>query len=503
MNEVKLPFNIPEPLLESEEDYRRITQLMPVAVYTTDPDGLITFYNEKAAELWGRKPRLNDPTELPFCGSWKLFEPDGTAMPHNNCPMAKALRHKRSFRGEEIGIERPDGSRMAALVNIDPIFAADGELRGAVNVFYDISEHNRIENDVRRLAAIVASSEDAIISKNLDGVIMSWNRSAERIFGYTEEEILGKSIMLIIPSSRQTEEFSILEKIRKGVQVKHYDTIRLTKSGKKIHISLTVSPIRNANGQIIGASKIARDISEQVQIQRKLKLYNAKLKKLNKYKDDFIGLASHELKTPLTVIKGFLQLIESELQDESHQIFVGKALLQVDKLSNLVSDLLDVSRIQEKKLQLSFTTFNIDELIDECIENIHLSSPDYRFIRQGPRTNLTITADRQRIEQVIINLISNAVKYSPGKDKVIIQTIVEQGEVMVSVQDFGVGISSNYLKKIFSRFFRIEEQEGNFAGLGIGLYISKEIIERHKGTIWVESEPNKGATFYFKIPVSQ
>jgi signal transduction histidine kinase len=182
---------------------------------------------------------------------------------------------------------------------------------------------------------------------------------------------------------------------------------------------------------------------------------------------------------------------------------VSKALLQVDKLSSLVSDLLDVSRIQEKKLQLSFTAFNIDELIDEGIESIHLSSPDYRFIRQGPRTNLTITADRQRIEQVIINLISNAVKYSPGKNEVIIKTIAEQDEVMVSVQDFGVGISSNYLKKIFSRFFRIEEQEGNFTGLGIGLYISKEIIERHKGAIWVESEPNKGSTFYFKIPVSQ
>jgi signal transduction histidine kinase len=182
---------------------------------------------------------------------------------------------------------------------------------------------------------------------------------------------------------------------------------------------------------------------------------------------------------------------------------VGKALFQVDKLSILVSDLLDVSRIQEKKLQLSFTAFNIDELIDECIENIHLSSPDYRFIREGSRANLTVTADRQRIEQVIINLLSNAVKYSPGKNKVIIKTIAEKDEVIVSVQDFGVGISSNYLKKIFSRFFRVEEQEGNFTGLGIGLYISKEIIERHKGAIWVESEPNKGSTFYFKIPVSQ
>src|SRR5690606_34982032 len=152
----------------------------------------------------------------------------------------------------------------------------------------------------------------------------------------------------------------------------------------------TISPIRNERGQIIGASKIARDVSEQVRIQRKLKVYNEKLKKLNKYKDEFIGLVSHELKTPLTVIKGFLQLIEMDLQDETQKAFMSKTLLQVDKLSNLVSILLDVSRIQEERLQLNFTTFNIDELIDECIENILLTNPDHRFIREEPRTNLTV-----------------------------------------------------------------------------------------------------------------
>lgn len=503
MKEVKEPTGSQKILLESDEKYRRITQLMPVAVYTTDQDGLITFYNERAAELWGRKPRLNDPTELLFCGSWKLFEPDGSSMPHHECPMARALRNQCSFRGTEIQIERPDGSRINALVNIDLIYGADGELKGAINVFYDITEHYRTENDVRRLAAIVSSSEDAIVSKTLDGIITSWNRSAERIFGYTEEEILGKSIMLLIPSSRQGEELSIIEKIRKGEQIKHFNTIRITKSGKKIHISLTISPIKNARGEIIGASKIARDISEQVQIQRRLKSYNTKLKKLNKYKDDFVGLVCHELKTPITIIKGFLQLVEMEREDDTHKTFIKKSLFQVDRLSGLVSDLLDVSRIHGKKLQLSFSTFNIHELIDECIESTHITHPTHQFIHERIHADLMVTADRQRIEQVIINLISNAVKYSPGNNKVIVKAVAEGDKVIVSVQDFGIGIHNDYLKKIFSRFFRVEEQERKFSGMGIGLYISKEMIKRHKGKIWAESEPDKGSIFYFKLPMSQ
>jgi PAS domain S-box-containing protein len=245
---------------DSEKRLHELLNALPAAVYTTDADGRITFYNEVAATLWGCRPRLNIDR---WCGSWRMYWPDGRPLPHDQCPMAILLKEGRAVSGQEAVVERPDGTRMPFMAFPSPLRDTTGKLVGAVNMFVDITERKRSEEMAQRLASIVESSDDAIISKDLDGTITSWNKSAERIFGYTAEEIIGKPVTILIPPDRQDEESTIIQRVRGGQHIEHYETVRLRKDGRSMDISLTVSPVRNAQNEIIGASKIARDITER------------------------------------------------------------------------------------------------------------------------------------------------------------------------------------------------------------------------------------------------
>jgi PAS domain S-box-containing protein len=259
-----------EAIRQSEERYRTLFDLVPMAVYAIDTSGVIRHFNRHAAELWGRKPALGD-TDQRFCGSFKMFRPDGTFMPHDQCPMAEVVNGKISeARDAEVLIERPDGSHVTVLVNICPLKNDRGEVTGAINCFYDITDRKRDETAAMRLAAIVRSSHDAIVAKDLNGTITDWNQSAERIFGYKAKEIIGKSILTLIPKDRQKEETEILRKIRCGQSIDHYETVRRCKDGRLIDVSLTISPVKDPNGKIVGVSKIARDITKQKQTERRL-----------------------------------------------------------------------------------------------------------------------------------------------------------------------------------------------------------------------------------------
>ena len=246
-----------------------VIRALPAAIYTTDAAGRITFYNEAAAELWGCHPELG---KSEFCGSWKLYWPDGRPMPHGQCPMAIALKERREIRGMEAVAERPDGSFVHFVPYPTPLYDASGTLIGAVNMLIDISDRKRADMQAQRLAAIVESSDDAIVSKDLNGIIISWNHGAERLFGYTAEEVIGKPITMLIPPDRMNEEPEIIGRVRRGERVDHYDTVRRRKDGSLIDISLTVSPLKDADGRIVGASKIARDITERKRAQEQQKL---------------------------------------------------------------------------------------------------------------------------------------------------------------------------------------------------------------------------------------
>jgi PAS domain S-box-containing protein len=321
------------------------------------------------------------------------------------------------------------------------------------------------------------------------------------MFGYKEDEVIGHHISIIIPPDRMDEETMIIENIRNGKKIKHFETVRVAKDGKKINISLTVSPIRDKAGKIIGASKIARDITEKIQTEKQRLLYTEKLKQLNKYKDEFMAMASHELKTPLTVIKANLDILALKLQNDDNSPFVEKTLKQVEKLDKLMNDLLDISKIQAGKLELKLADFDMNVLLKELIRNIQ-STTSIQIILNEYSGNLLAYGDRDRISLVIINLLGNAIKYAPGSKKIKVQAFKSDDAIIVSIQDKGIGIPKEELTNIFSRFYRVSGLTSTFAGSGIGLYIASQIISRHGGKIWAVSELNKGSTFYFSIPAS-
>lgn len=341
-----------------------------------------------------------------------------------------------------------------------------------------------------KLVAIVESSDDAIIGKSLDGIVTSWNRGAEQMFGYSEAEMIGRSILTLIPDDLQYEEPIILERLSNGEKIDHYETIRRTSEGRLIYVSLTISPIRDKEGSITGVSKIARDITEQ--------------KRNEERKNDFIGMASHELKTPLTSLTALVQVLQKKLKDTNDPFIpqaLGKVNLQTKKMSSLINGFLNISRLESGKLEIVKELFDLSELINEQLDEIKLTVNSHAFTFD-PATPVTVEADREKIGSVISNLLSNAVKYSPRGKLVNVSCNVQNGEAQVSVADEGMGIRPQDLPHIFERYYRSDsEHTRHISGFGVGLYLSAEIIRRHDGRIWVESEKGKGSTFYFTLPV--
>ena len=280
---------------DAELPARDLLEVLPAAIYTTDAAGLITFYNQAAVDLWGCRPKLGEDA---FCGSWKLYWPDGTPLPHDQCPMAVALRERRAVRNSEAVVERPDGTRVPFVPFPTPLYDRSGRFVGAVNVLVDISDRKRSS---RLLAAIVDSSDDAILTKDLEGVITTWNGGAQRLFGYTSVEAIGNPVTMLIPSDRHSEERTILARIRAGERIDHYETVRRRKDGSLVDISLTVSPVKDETGRVVGASKVARDITERrralQQQQLLLREMNHRVKNLFALAGGIVGLSAGSAQT--------------------------------------------------------------------------------------------------------------------------------------------------------------------------------------------------------------
>ena len=358
--------------------------------------------------------------------------------------------------------------------------------------FRDITESKRVEEIQYLLAAIVTSSDDAIVSKTLDGIITSWNAGAERLFGYSAAEAVGQPITLIIPPELHYEEANILRQLRNGQPIDHHETVRMRKDGTTVAVSLSISPIKDRQGKIIGGAKIARDITERLLAERR--------------KDDFISMASHELKTPVTSLKGFTSILQRRLSgqgDEQGLGYLVKMERQINRLTGLITELLDVSRMQSGKLAFHEEVFDLSALAQETVENVQQTTQTHQLSLDSRETVLMV-GDRERIGQVLINLITNAIKYSPRAEKVLIRVARDQDQALLSVQDFGIGIAKEHHEHIFERFYQVTDPDGpTYPGLGIGLYLSREIILRHGGRIWVESARGTGSTFSVSLPLTR
>lgn len=517
-------------------------------------------------------------------------------------------------------------------------------------------------------ADIIDLSEDAIITCDLKGDIITWNFGAEKIFGFNAVEAIGQQINKLIGTNKFSETDELFNTISRGLTYRIDQTMRINRAGDLVDISITASPIIDINHQVVGVSKIIRDISTDTDNRRQLKKHNENLlhlnavgkmisekldvqnilqmvtdvttkitgaaygaffyntlnsngdamklytlsgasradfeklgmprntdlfkhtftdkkilrsgdvkahykfgnnaplngmphghlgvksylsvpvisgsgenmgtllfghpepdvfkeehedmvlsvasqatvalensrlfesiNQMNSKKDEFIALASHELKTPLTTIKGYLQVINEFNESDMLQNFLDKVLEQVEKLNGLISEMLDISKIEAGKIMLNKEEFLLNDLIEHTIQTISYSQSTHNIIFHNT-TQVSVCADRFRMEQVLLNLLMNAIKYSPSSNLVEIYITCEKNQAIVKVKDFGIGIDKSQIINIFSRFYRVES-DTNISGLGLGLYLSKEIVNRHDGSIIVESELGEGSEFIFKIPI--
>ncbi|MBX2922192.1 MAG: PAS domain S-box protein [Chitinophagaceae bacterium] len=345
--------------------------------------------------------------------------------------------------------------------------------------------------------SIVEASQYAIISKDLNGMITSWNQSAERILGYAESEVIGKHISLIIPTSNSGTEDAIISSILKGKKDSHFNTILKTKSGKEIDVSLAISPIYNSEKKIIGVSEILQDISDQVAMERKIMNTNRALQRSNIYKDELIGILAHELRTPLTSLKLSLELAIADTSGRDALLI--KAKLHSDRLAQMLEELLDVAQLQAGRLEIHCKRVNVHEFVTNAIEAVQRTHPSHKII-YAAASPIWVEADALRMEQVVMNLLTNAIKYSPGKNEVVVEVDVAGKSVEIRVKDFGLGIPDMDQKKIWMRFYRVAAHKLCIKGLGVGLHLCRQLILAHKGSIWVESQEDKGSTFYVRLP---
>jgi PAS domain S-box-containing protein len=378
------------------------------------------------------------------------------------------------------------------------------------------------------VAAIVTYSEDAIASKTLDGIVTSWNAAAERLFGFTAAEMIGQPITRIIPTDLQHEEVEILAKLRRGERIERYETTRVRKDGQKVEISLTISPLRDPQGRIVGAAKIAHDITARRRFERELQDREAQLSKLaaerelflqseraarsqaerlSHLKDEFLATLSHELRTPLNAIQGWATLLrERSARPEDYQRGLETIERNVRIQAQIINDLLDMSRIISGKIHLEVQPLYLHEVVDNAIEAVQQSAIAKNIrIRHMLDTRMgLVRGDPSRLQQVLWNLLSNAIKFTPkgGLVQVVLERVNSHAEICV--EDNGIGIRADFLPHVFDRFRQADSgTTRNFGGLGLGLSIAKNLVELHGGSIDVKSRgENQGTTFIVMLPIS-
>jgi PAS domain S-box-containing protein len=341
-----------------------------------------------------------------------------------------------------------------------------------------------------RLAFIVQSSNDPIIGMDKDGFIIEWNSAAERLFGYSTTEILGQHATVIVPKEKMKERKNIFQMLHAGKNIVSFETQRKKKDGTNIDVALTISPVQDAKKVLLGYSAVVRDITQQ---KEELKQKNA-----------FIGIASHELKTPITSLKAYTQLLQKRLaqaNDEKNIRMINTINSQTDKVVHLINDLLQMSRLDSGKFTIQRKVFSLPELVEKVVHTIQDITPTH-VITIDSTIQSPVYADESKIEEVLINLLTNAIKYSPAADKVLVHISQDARHAIVSIQDFGIGIDRNDQQHIFKRFYRSTGKEHMMiSGFGLGLYIAAEIMKQHQCKIWVKSQVGKGSTFTFTIPL--
>ena len=500
----------------SEERFQVTLNSIGDAVIATDLEGRVTFMNAVAERLtgWKQCDAQGLPLEQPF-----NITDEFTGNPMEN-PVSQVLRE-----GNVIGLANHavltavDGTKRPIEDSAAPIRDVAGRLLGIVLVFRDVSRQREAEIAKARLAAIVEGSDDAIIGKDLRGIVTSWNQGAERIFGYSAREMINQPITRIIPAERQDEERQILSRLKRGERIDHFETVRVTKDGRYLDISLTVSPIKDSYGQIIGASKIARDVTDRKAFERalrdaqqQLQAYaqdlekrvgerTVKLQEMVGELERFSYTISHDVRAPLRAMRQYSHLL---LQEHANQLdqqargFLQRIIDSGERLEGLIAAVLGYSR--SLRVPVEMEPINLEKLLKDIIEDFPMLHPDRAHIRvQSPL--LLVSGHQSLLSQCLSNLLSNAVKFvAPNRiPEVRLWTEARGEKVRLVVEDNGIGIPAEHHEHIFGIFERVPGDK-EYEGTGIGLAIVRKALERMGGTVGLESAPGQGSKFWIELP---
>jgi PAS domain S-box-containing protein len=504
-----------EELKSSRDQLEIILEGVTDGITAQDSSGRLIYANEAAARIVGYPSAraLIKASSEEIMKGFEIMDDSGRPFPLAQMPGRLALRGEQGPEALLRFRERATGEERWAMVDATPVFDEQARVRFAVNIFRDMTELKHAEEVRARLAAIVESSDDAIIGKTLEGVITSWNIGAHKLYGYSAEEAVGQPITILVPPELSDEIPEILSKVRRGEAIEHYETVRVSKDGRRLDVSLTVSPVRNSAGKVTGASTIARDITERKRAEEEIRILNEdlerrvvertrQLKEANEELESFSYSVSHDLRAPLRHIDGFARLLQKRAEaslDETDQRYLNTIVESTGHAGKLIDDLLAFSRTS--RAEIHCTDVDMNRLVREALDNLKLETYG-RSIECEVGELHEVRGDPSMVRLVLQNLLSNAVKYTSIREQAVIEvgSKAEEDEVIFFVRDNGVGFDMQYVDKLFGVFQRLHRAE-EFEGTGIGLATIRRIVNRHGGRTWAEGSVGSGATFYFSLPI--
>jgi PAS domain S-box-containing protein len=468
-------------IVESSED----------AIASKDLNGVITSWNKSAERLFG------------YTAEEIIGQPVTTIIPpelHDDEPriLSKVRAGERLEHFETVRMHK-NGRRLIVSLTVSPIKDDKGKVVGAAKIVREITQKRKLEEDALRLAAIVESSDDAIASKDLNGIVTTWNHSAEKLFGYKAEEIIGKPITLIIPPELQQDENVILDKIRRGEKIEHFETIRVHKNGQRIDVSLTISPMKDDYGKVIGAAKIVRDITEKKKIDRALRV-TEKLAAAGR----LAATIAHEINNPLEAVTNLVYLAKVDAHNtERVTKYLEMAGRELDRVAHISRQTLGFYRDTSSPSRLSVTDILNDLL---SFYERRFESRKISMVKEYDGS-IEITALVGELRQAFSNLIGNAIDAMPGGGTLVIRARQTHAwnqahppGIRITMLDTGSGIEQQHRKNLFQPFFTTKED----VGTGLGLWITRSIIEKHGGTIRVKSRTgptDHGTAFSIFLPL--
>ena len=480
----------------------QILDLAYDAIFLLTLNGTIRFWNRGAEEMYGW-------TKEEAVGkiSHELLQ---TLFPNPLSEIMSRLRTERTWAGELIHTAK-DGRVLTVSARWALQRDGNGRPSGFLEINRDVTRRREAEEEQARLAALVESSNDAIVTKSLEGTIESWNPGAEQMYGYARAEVMGKSIDLIVPPDRVDEEIGIMNRIREGRHVPHFDTVRIRKDRTPIDVSLTIFPIVDNYGRIIGASHVARDITDRKRFEHEIRALNESLERrvqerteelaeANRELESFSYSVSHDLRAPLRSIDGFSRLLQEECAGplgERGLERLGRIRAAAVRMGQLIDGLLDLSRVGRTEIRRE--RVSLSTLAMHILRELERSAPARRvqFVLQP---GLTAIGDQRLIRALLENLLGNAFKFTAEEETAEIEFGARNvnGERVFFLKDNGVGFDMQYAGQLFTPFQRLHGRK-EFEGTGIGLATAYRIVTRHGGRIWAEASPGQGAIFYFTL----